>query len=225
MFIPVFKKFIAFVVIRLCAENCWSEKKIFLTGRFGNFAQKSNSATNAIEFYLYDFLESIPYVWTQEDLFRRAYKQTNTTKRPVRKFLTNLMGQLSNRRLDSKVLETKIEKWLRYAVPKAWLCIYTFSRNFKNVHIKYFCVPRTLNSISLWNAVYPSSSWNELTEIFFRHYPRGSHRATGGALTTLNLDWEGSRTDGDKSWKLNSRGNDSTSSHIYATFLILKNNP
>ena len=46
----------------------------------------SVSATNAIEFYLYDFLESIPYVWAHEDLFFRTNRQTETTGRTVRKF-------------------------------------------------------------------------------------------------------------------------------------------
>ena len=58
----------------------------------------SNSATNAIEFYLNDILKSIPHIWAHEDLFCTTYRQTETTRRTRRKFLTNLVGQLSNRR-------------------------------------------------------------------------------------------------------------------------------
>ena len=43
-------------------------------------------ATNAIEFHLYDFLESIPYVWAQVDTFLTIYRQTETAKRTAREF-------------------------------------------------------------------------------------------------------------------------------------------
>ena len=63
-------------------------------------------------------------VCVHNDIYLASYRQTETT---TRKFLTNLVGQLSNRRLLSRVLETKIEKCRRYAVPKVWLCFYTES--------------------------------------------------------------------------------------------------
>ena len=46
----------------------------------------SDSATNAIEFYLYDFLESIPYIWAHEDFFFTTNIYTETTRRTARKF-------------------------------------------------------------------------------------------------------------------------------------------
>ena len=67
----------------------------------------SDLATNAIKFYHYDSLKCIPYIWAHKYLFCRTYKQTETIRRTARKLLTNLMGQLSNRRLVSTVLETK----------------------------------------------------------------------------------------------------------------------
>ena len=46
----------------------------------------SDLATNTIEFHLYDFLESIPYVWAQEDTFLTTYRQTETARITARKF-------------------------------------------------------------------------------------------------------------------------------------------
>ena len=40
---------------------------------------EDDQATNAIEFYVQDFSESIPYVWAHEDVFFTTYKQTETT--------------------------------------------------------------------------------------------------------------------------------------------------
>ena len=56
-----------------------------------------DSATNAIEFYVQDFSERIQYVLAHEDLFFTAYRQTETTKRTAKKFLTNVRGQIRNR--------------------------------------------------------------------------------------------------------------------------------
>ena len=39
----------------------------------------SESATKAIEFYVQNFSESIPYVWAHEDLFFTIYRQKKTT--------------------------------------------------------------------------------------------------------------------------------------------------
>ena len=64
----------------------------------------SGSATSAIEFY-FNFSESIPYVWAQEDIFFGNERQTEITRRPAKKFLTNVKGQISNRRLVRRVLE------------------------------------------------------------------------------------------------------------------------
>ena len=50
----------------------------------------SDSAKNAIEFYVQDFPESIPYVWAHEDLFFKTYIQTRITKRTAKKFLTKV---------------------------------------------------------------------------------------------------------------------------------------
>ena len=48
-------------------------------------------ATNVIEFYFYDFSESLPYVWAHEVIF----------------CTTSLVGQIINRRLVTTVLEQK----------------------------------------------------------------------------------------------------------------------
>ena len=57
----------------------------------------SESATKAIEFYVQNFSESIPYVWAHEDVFFMTYRQNKTTKKTVKKFLTNVAGQICNR--------------------------------------------------------------------------------------------------------------------------------
>ena len=55
-------------------------------------------ATNAIKFYVQDFLESIPYIsYAHEDLFFTTYKQTKTSKRRAKKFFTNVVEQICNR--------------------------------------------------------------------------------------------------------------------------------
>ena len=48
----------------------------------------SESATKAIEFYVQNFAESIPYVLAHEDLFFTTYRQKKTTRRTAKKFLT-----------------------------------------------------------------------------------------------------------------------------------------
>ena len=74
---------------------------------------------NATEFYLCDFHESTPYIWAAQDFFFTTYRQTETTRRTARKFLTNMEGHLSIRQLVSRVLETKIEKGRKCALPQA----------------------------------------------------------------------------------------------------------
>ena len=88
----------------------------------------SDSPTNAVKFYLEDFLQSIPQVWAHEKILCRANKQSETTRSAARKFLTNLVCHLSNRRLVSRVLETKIEKCRRCAIPQAWELTYIFQK-------------------------------------------------------------------------------------------------
>ena len=41
----------------------------------------------------------MPYVWAHEDIFFTTYRQTETTRKTARKFWTNLVGQISIRRL------------------------------------------------------------------------------------------------------------------------------
>ena len=60
---------------------------------------------------------------------------------------------------------------------------------------------------------------------FIFSQPVGSHRATGGALTTLNLDCESHRSDRDKLWKPKNWASESTSSPSYVTFPILRKHP
>ena len=57
----------------------------------------SDSSTKAIEFYVQNFPESIPYVWAHEDLFFPTYRQKETTRRTAKKFLTNVVGQICNK--------------------------------------------------------------------------------------------------------------------------------
>ena len=58
----------------------------------------SNSARNTITFYSKDFSKSIPYVRAHEDIYLMSYRQTETTRRTTRKFLTNEVAQIINRR-------------------------------------------------------------------------------------------------------------------------------
>ena len=77
-------------------------------------------ATKAIEFYLDDFSKSIPHeVIYNIDYIIKIYRQTEAIWRTARKFLTNLVGQISNRRLLSKVLEEKNETGRLGARPQA----------------------------------------------------------------------------------------------------------
>ena len=55
-----------------------------------------DSATNAIEFYVQDFFEGIQYVWPHKGLCCTTNRQMETTKKNVKKFLTNLVGQIRN---------------------------------------------------------------------------------------------------------------------------------
>ena len=93
----------------------------------------SESVRNAIRFYLYNFLESIQYFWAHEDLCFTTYRQTDTTSRTARKFLTNLMRQKSNCRLVSRVLERKETKRLLTDVPQANVYIHPASVRVKRL--------------------------------------------------------------------------------------------
>ena len=64
-------------------------------------------ATNAIEYCFEDFSEHIPYVWAPEIIYITTYRQTKPTWITARKFSTNLVGQISNHRLVTRVLERK----------------------------------------------------------------------------------------------------------------------
>ena len=75
----------------------------------------SNSAMNAIEFYVQDFSERIQYVWAHKNLFFTIYKQTKTTNRTAKKFSTNVVGHIRNRWLVRRVLESKNAKRRRTA--------------------------------------------------------------------------------------------------------------
>ena len=57
----------------------------------------SKSATNAIEFYVQNFSESILHVWAHKDLFFTTHRQKKTIYRTAKKFLTNEVGQIRNR--------------------------------------------------------------------------------------------------------------------------------
>ena len=76
-------------------------------------------ATKAIEFYLDDFSKGIPYVWAHEIVYITIYRQTEATWRTARKFPTNMVGQISNRRLVRKVLDEKNETGRLGARPQA----------------------------------------------------------------------------------------------------------
>ena len=62
-------------------------------GHFSHFFNCS-MANNAIKFYVQDFSESIPYVWAHEDLFFTTYRQTETSYKITKKFLTNIVGKI-----------------------------------------------------------------------------------------------------------------------------------
>ena len=49
------------------------------------------SATNFIEIYFKEFLESISYVWAHKDINSTTYRQTKTARRTARKFLANVV--------------------------------------------------------------------------------------------------------------------------------------
>ena len=51
----------------------------------------SESATKAIESYVQNFSESIPYVWAHEDFFFTTHRKRETTRRTARKFSTNVV--------------------------------------------------------------------------------------------------------------------------------------
>ena len=72
-----------------------------------------------MEFYFDDFSKSIPYVWAHEVMYITTYRQTEATWRTARKFSPNLVGQISNRRLVSRVLEEKNETGRLGARPQA----------------------------------------------------------------------------------------------------------
>ena len=55
-----------------------------------HLAIPSDSFRNAIKFYLYNFLESIPCIWAHQNICFTTIRQTETTRRTARKFLTNL---------------------------------------------------------------------------------------------------------------------------------------
>ena len=57
----------------------------------------------------------MPYVWAHKVLFFKTKRQTETTSRTARKFLTNAVEQISNRR----VLGSINAKWRLGAVPQA----------------------------------------------------------------------------------------------------------
>ena len=54
----------------------------------------SDSATNAIEFHVQDFFEGIQYVLPHKGLCFTTNRQMETTKKNVKKFFTNLVGQI-----------------------------------------------------------------------------------------------------------------------------------
>ena len=91
----------------------------------------SESATKAIEFYVQKFSKSIPYVWAHEDPFFTTYSQTKTTRRIARKISTNVVGQKSNYRLVTRVLENKNAKWFLRTIPQAYVYIHTPSVRVK----------------------------------------------------------------------------------------------
>ena len=113
----------------LCGRGPSEYIKIIKLYLYRYFQIRQRTPSNFILMILY----VIPYVWANEDLFCTTKRQTKTTRRTRRKFLTNLMGQLSNRRLVSTVLETKNEKCPLTDSPQAYVCIYPQSVRVKFV--------------------------------------------------------------------------------------------
>ena len=72
----------------------------------------------------------------QEVIYITTYRQTEATWLTARKFLTNLVGQISNRRLLSKVLEEKNETGRLGARPQAWASNYAPSVRVKKHNYK-----------------------------------------------------------------------------------------
>ena len=72
--------------------------KIYIDYRIIPLTILSDSATDAIKFWFEYFSESIPYVWAHRKSYVTINRQTETTGRAARKFLTNVVGEISNRR-------------------------------------------------------------------------------------------------------------------------------
>ena len=102
---PGFKTFTAYVLFIFNAEICWAEKKNIFYWQISpkNLIQAAVKVKNDGETL------GIPYVWAQQGIFLMTVRQTKTFRRTGRKFLTNAVGQISNFRLVTRVLERKME--------------------------------------------------------------------------------------------------------------------
>ena len=65
--------------------------KIYKEYQIEHLSILSDSVANFIEFFNYNFSESIPYAWAHNEVFLTTYRPTETTMGTARKFLTNVL--------------------------------------------------------------------------------------------------------------------------------------
>ena len=145
----------------------------------------SDSVRNSIKIYLYNFLKSIPYIWTHKNICFTTYEKIGSTSRTARKFLKNVVGQKKYCRLVTRVLERKNAKRPLTDVPQAYVCIHPAS---VRVNIFYFLFLIYTFS-TLWNSKIHKSALRSLFLLSCARAPSSGQETNFFEITRSELTW------------------------------------